>query len=126
MIKLHQRPFLNPAHITPFLRDLPLRPFIPAALQSEAANHDSLLAVIGNIQILVDLRLLDLKLHLIDNIFVLRIEDIDQRKVNVISKLAYLKNLSEGHPKNEIYSILQKFIGKIYGNMYFRLRAKLR
>jgi len=83
MIQLHQGSLLNPRHIAArdaqLLCDLPLRPLLPSGLEPEAAYHDFTLPVVEYIQIPVDFRLLNLQLHLIHDIVVLRPEDVDQR-----------------------------------------------
>ena len=81
MIQLHQRPLLNPRYIAAanpqLLRNLPLRPLIPAMLKPESPNHNFLLTVVQYVEILIYLRLLDLQLHFINNIIGLGTEDID-------------------------------------------------
>ena len=80
MIQLHERAFLDPRDIeaadAELLGDLPLRPFLDSFF--EPTDHDFALAFVEYVQVLVDLRLLDLGLHLVDHFVSFRAEDVDQ------------------------------------------------
>ncbi|MNM83415.1 hypothetical protein D3C81_954750 [compost metagenome] len=85
MIQLHERPFLNPRHIAPrdaqLLGDLPLCPLFPAGVQAEAADHHLFFPVIQNARVAVNLALLDLEVHFLDNVIRIRAQNIDKRNL---------------------------------------------
>lgn len=81
MVQLHQRPLLDTRYVragnAELLGDFPLRPLLPAVLETETADDDLLLAIVQNIQIFINFRFLDFQLHFVHDVVRFGAEDID-------------------------------------------------
>ena len=98
MIKLHQRPLLNPGHVrsryAQFLRDLPLRPLLAAVFETEPAADDLLLAFVQNVEMSVNFRLFDFHLHFLGDLVAVGAKYID--KGNFVSFLIRADRVVKG------------------------------
>ncbi len=91
MKHLHQRALFNPRHIAPrdpkLLRDFALR-FFFLQIKAEVADDDFLFPSVQNIDVFFDFFKLHIELNGVDDVFVFRFEDIDERNFIATRKLS--------------------------------------